>query len=75
MEWIRSRANLLISGVLFAGFLANVIVGKLAIMDGATVLPGVGDVGEFVLLLLAVLFFIAGCLRREAAAASNQEPR
>lgn len=73
MEWIKSRAALVAAGLLFAGFLVNVIVGKLAIMEGATVLPGLGDVGEFVLLLLAVLLFIAGCLKREAAAAAEKE--
>ncbi len=74
MEWIKSRAALLAAGLLFLAFLANVIVGKLAIMEGATVLPGLSDVGEFVLLLLAVLLFIVGCLKREAAAASR-DPR
>lgn len=71
MGWIKSSAALIVAGLLFAGFLANLIVGKLAIMQGATQLPGLGDVGEFLLLLLAVLFFIVGCLQREAAAASN----
>ncbi len=71
MGWIKSSAALIVAGLLFAGFLANLIVGKLAIMQGATQLPGLGDVGEFVLLLLTVLFFIVGCLQREAAAANN----
>ncbi len=73
MKWIKSSAALLAAGLLFVGFLANVVVGKLAILEGATVLPGLGDVGEFVLLLLAVLLFIAGCLQREAAAPSSQK--
>ena len=32
----------------------------------ATTTPGVGDVGEFLLLLGAVVMFIAGCLQRES---------
>ncbi len=74
MNWIKSRAALIAAGLLFLVFLVNVIVGKLAIMEGATVLPGLGDVGEFIVLLFAVLCFIVGCLQREAAAeTSNQE--
>ncbi|GAB5469688.1 MAG: hypothetical protein Kilf2KO_27180 [Rhodospirillales bacterium] len=63
---------LTLAGLLFAGFLANLVVGKLAIMEGATQSPGLGDVGEFLLLFAAVLLFIAGCLRREAAAKTTK---
>jgi len=62
----KGGAALAIAGVLFVGFLVNLVVGKLAIMDGATQAPGLGDVGEFILLFVTVLLFIVGCLEREA---------
>ncbi len=58
---------LALAGLLFVGFLINLVVGKIAIMNGATQAPGLGDVGEFLLLFVAVLLFIVGCLQRETA--------
>ena len=60
--------QLLAAVVLFAVFIANVVIGKIAILGGATTVPGLGDVGEFLVLFAAVVLFIAVCLRREAAA-------
>ena len=46
-------------------FAINVVVGKIAISNGATSAPGLGDVGEFLTLFAAVVFFIAACLAHE----------
>jgi len=56
------------AALFFALFAINVIVGKVAVLAGATQAPGVGDVGEFLLLFAAVVSFIAVCLLREARA-------
>ena len=61
------RHALLGAGVLFAVFAVNIVVGKVAVLGGATTVPGLGDVGEFLVLFAAVVLFIAACLARERA--------
>ena len=61
------KIALLIAGGFFAIFAANVVIGKIAIVNGATTTPGLGDVGEFLVLFAAVVFFIIACLFRERA--------
>ena len=70
-----ARGLLLASLGVFLIFAANIIVGKVATMQGATTAPGLGDVGEFLTLFVAVVLFIAACLARERAekALTNQE--
>ena len=69
------RGLLLASLAVFLIFAANIVIGKIATMQGATTAPGLGDVGEFLTLFVAVVLFIAACLKRERAekAAANQE--
>ncbi len=55
------------AGVLFAVFAANIVIGKIAVLGGATTVPGLGDVGEFLVLFASVALFIAACLARERA--------
>lgn len=62
------RGTLLAAGVLFLVFVANIVIGKIAVLRGATVVPGLGDVGEFLVLFAAVVLFIVACLSRERAA-------
>ena len=66
------RTLLLASTVVFLLLVANIIVGKISILSGATSAPGVGDVGEFVTLFIAVVLFIAACLARER---HSQDPQ
>ena len=61
------RWALIGAGTLFAVFAANIVVGKIAVLGGATTAPGLGDVGEFLVLFAAVALFIAACLARERA--------
>ena len=61
------RTELLGAGILFAVFAGNIVMGKIALLDSATTLPGLGDVGEFLVLFAAVVFFIAACVKRESA--------
>ena len=55
------------AGVLFAIFAVNIVIGKFAVLEGATSLPGLGDVGEFLVLFAAVILFIVACLSYERA--------
>ncbi len=61
------RGFLLASLGVFLVFAANIVIGKVATMQGATTAPGLGDVGEFLTLFVAVVLFIAACLARERA--------
>ena len=58
------RWALLGAGILFAIFAANIVIGKIAVLSGATTVPGLGDVGEFLVLFAAVALFIAACLEK-----------
>ena len=66
-----ARMALIAAGLLFVVFIANIVIGKIAVVGGATTVPGLGDVGEFLVLFAAVVLFIAACLARERA--QNQE--
>lgn len=63
---IRQKA-ILGAAAFFAIFAVNIVIGKIAVLRGATTVPGLGDVGEFLTLFVAVVLFIAGCLARERA--------
>lgn len=49
----------------FAVLAVNIVVGKIAVLNGATETVGLGDVGEFIALFIAMVLFIAACLARE----------
>ena len=59
------RNALIGAGLLFVVFIVNIVIGKVAVLGGATTVPGLGDVGEFLVLFAAVVLFIAACLVRE----------
>ena len=65
------RTTLLGAGALFAVFAGNIVIGKIAVLYGATTVPGLGDVGEFLVLFAAVVLFIVACLARERAKDQN----
>ena len=69
------RLALFGAGILFAVFAGNIVVGKIAILDGATTVPGLGDVGEFLTLFGAVVLFIIACLGYERAQGQNERDK
>jgi hypothetical protein len=54
------------SGSLFGLFVLDVLVGKVALQNGTEPFMKLGDVGEFLALLAAVILFVIEVLRREA---------
>ena len=66
------RVALWVALGLFVVLIANIVVGKIAVLGGATTVPGLGDVGEFLVLFVAVLLFIVACLARETAATESE---
>lgn len=65
-----------IAGLLLLAFLANMALRIARIKFGADV-ASFGDVGEFVLVLLCMVFFVAGLLVLEARSPSpiNHKPK
>jgi hypothetical protein len=62
----RSHIWFLVSAsVLFALFLLNILLGKAALLFEMEPILSIGDVGEFLILLAAVIFFVMEVLRRE----------
>ena len=62
----RSDTLFLVSaGVLFGLFLLNIFLGKAALVFGINPILSLGDVGEFLILLAAVICFMIVVLHRE----------
>ena len=57
---------LVAAGGLFGLFVLDVLVGKVALQNGSEPFLKLGDVGEFLVLLAAVVLFIIEVLLREA---------
>ncbi len=75
MKLIERRAPpFVISGLLLAAFVANMALRIARIKFGAQV-PSFGDVGEFLLVLLCMAFFVAGLLVLEAHASRAESDR
>jgi hypothetical protein len=66
------RLALLIFVISSGLYLLNILIGKASILWGWKVFH-LGDIGEFLLLLFASIFFIAAALHREAAEKDKQE--
>ena len=54
------------AGILFGLFLLNIILGKAALTFDTEPILSLGDVGEFLILLAAVICFIIVVLHRES---------
>lgn len=66
---MKSKADILYlvtAGVLFGLFLINIFLGKAALLFDTEPILSLGDVGEFLILLAAVVFFVIEVLRLEA---------
>jgi heme A synthase len=62
----RGYSWLVSSGILFGFYCLNVVVGKIALLSDKKPFISMGDVGEFIVLFAAVVFFVIAMLEREA---------
>lgn len=69
---LSERLSLLIFGISSGLYILNVLIGKASILWGWKVFH-LGNVGEFLILLVASISVIAAALHREAAEDSKQE--
>jgi len=65
------RGCFIAAGVLFAIFVADILIAKVQVMAGIVIPVHLGDVLQFLVLLVAVAFFVFGTLARER---SEHEP-
>ncbi|MEE4240226.1 MAG: hypothetical protein V2I36_02075 [Desulfopila sp.] len=68
-----TRIAILISAVSFGLYILNVLIGKANIVYGLKMFH-LGNVGEFLILLVASVAFIAVALYEEATSKSTMEP-
>ena len=62
------------AGVVFAIFVADILIAKVQVMSG-TVMPfHLGDWPQFLVLLVAVTLFVIGALAREEAEKRRDDP-
>ncbi len=61
----KGRFYLLAAGVVFALFVADVLIAKVQVLSGNTMPVHLGDTLQFIVLLVAVTLFVIGTLARE----------
>ncbi len=65
----RGTAYLIASAAVFTLFVIDILVAKVQVMAGHMLPVHLGDVGQFLVLLVAVTLFVIGTLVREKAEA------
>lgn len=70
-----ARACFWVAGGVFAIFVADILLAKVQVLSGATIPRHLGDTLQFLVLLTAVTFFVAGTLMREKYDRERQEER
>ena len=60
-----ARACFRVAGCVFAIFVADILLAKVQVLSGAVIPKHLGDTLQFLVLLIAVTFFVAGTLLRE----------
>lgn len=63
------------AGVVFALFVADILIAKVQVMSGNVMPLHLGDLGQFLVLLVAVTLFVIGSLAREEAEKRRDDPR
>lgn len=61
----KARACFWAAGSVFVFFVADILLAKIQVMSGVTIPVHLGDTPQFLVLLAAVTFFVAGTLVRE----------
>jgi len=70
-----ARACFWVAGGVFAIFVADILLAKVQVLSGATIPRHLGDTLQFLVLLTAVTFFVAGTLMREKYDREREEKR
>ena len=71
----RERFCFWAAGVVFALFVADLLIAKIQVLSGKVMPLHLGDLGPFLVLLVAVALFVIGALAREDAEKRRDDPR
>lgn len=71
--WRGPASALIASGVLFALLVADILLAKAQVMSGDGSPLHMGETGQFMLLLVSVVLFVIGTLRKEAIEGAEPE--
>ena len=63
------------AGGVFRLFGGDILSGKIQVMSGSVLPLPLGDLGQFLVLLVAVALFVIGSLAREEAEKRRDDPR
>jgi len=70
-----ARACFWVAGCVFAIFVADILIAKVQVLSGTVIPNHLGDTLQFLVLLTAVTFFVAGTLLRERDDREREEER
>ncbi len=70
----RERFCFWAAGVVFALFVADILIAKVQVISGNVMPLHLGDMGQFLVLLVAVAFFVIGSIAREEAEKQRDDP-
>lgn len=71
----RERFCFRAAGVLFAIFVADILIAKIQVVSGTVMPVHLGDWPQFLVLLIAVALFVVGSIAREEAENPRDDPR
>lgn len=71
----RERFCFRAAGVVFVLFVADILIAKIQVLSGNVMPFHLGDLGQFLVLLVAVALFVIGSLAREEAEKRRDDPR
>lgn len=71
----RERFCFWAAGVAFVLFVADILIAKIQVMSGNVLPLHLGDLGQFLVLLVAVALFVIGSIAREEAEKRRDDPR
>lgn len=61
----KARTYLVAAGIVFSILVADILVAKIQVMMGVILPVHIGDTGQFLVLLAAVILFVIGAIFRE----------
>ncbi len=71
----RERFCFRAAGVVFVLFVADILIAKIQVLSGKVMPLHLGDLGQFLVLLVAVALFVIGSIAREEAEKRRDDPR
>jgi hypothetical protein len=71
--WLKPVGSLIAAGIVFAVLVIDILVAKVQVAMGASIAIHLGDTGQFLMLLAAVVLFVIGTIGYETLASDGQD--